>query len=232
MPAMQLEIIQYPTSHWANLSARYVQAVLSEKSALNDRCAVMLTGGRSAERLMLSWAKLPDFVQLHNIDFFFGDERCVPPEHEESNFGLAMRTLFRFGIPTGCVVHRIKAESRDKDLVAKLYAKLLPDCIDLLLLGVGEDGHIASLFPGSTVLNETRKVVPVIGPKPPAKRITITSAVIGQSEAIVVLASGIGKLASLKGVLCSSTSVEQCPARLAQHATWLIDFDRPVSEST
>ena len=225
---MQPEIIQYSTSHWANLSARYVQAVLSEKSAINDRCAVMLTGGRSAERLMLSWAELPDFAQLNNTDFFFGDERCVPPEHEESNFGLAMRTLFRFGIPTGCIVHRIKAESTDKDLVAKLYAKLLPDRIDLMLLGVGEDGHIASLFPGSSVLNETHKVVPVIGPKPPAERITITSTVIDQSETIIVLASGEGKLASLKGVLCSSASVDQCPARLVQHATWLIDFDRPV----
>lgn len=225
---MQPEIIQHPTSHWADLSARYVQAVLFEKSVLNYRCAVMLTGGRSAERLMLSWADLPDFAQLNNIDFFFGDERCVPPEHEESNFGLAMRTLFRFGIPAGCVVHRIKAESRDKDLTADLYAKLLPDRIDLLLLGVGEDGHIASIFPGSSALNETRKVVPVIGPKPPAERITITSTVVCQSKSIVVLASGEGKLAPLKGVLVSSASAEQCPARLAQHATWLIDFDRPV----
>lgn len=181
---------------------------------------------------MLSWSELADFAQLDNIDFFFGDERCVAPQHEESNFGLAMRTLFRFGVPKGCVVHRIKAESRDKDFAAKLYAKLLPDRIDLLLLGVGEDGHIASLFPGSSVLNDTRKVVPVIGPKQPAERITITSAVIGQSESIVVLASGEGKLASLKSVLHSSASVEQCPARLAQHATWLIDFDRPVSVST
>lgn len=229
---MQPETIQYPAIHWANMSARYVQAVLSQKSALNDRCAVILTGGRSAERVMFLWAELPDFAQLNNIDFFFGDERCVPPEHEESNFGLAMRTLFRFSIPTGCVVHRIEAESGDKDLVAKLYAKHLPARIDLLLLGVGEDGHIASLFPGSHVLNETRKVVPVIGPKPPAERLTITPAVIGQSESIVVLASGEGKVASLKDVLCSSASPLQCPAKLAEHATWLIDFDRPVSGST
>lgn len=229
---MQPEIIHYPASDWANMSARYVQAVLSQKSAINDRCAAMLTGGRSAERLMLSWAELPDFAQLNNIDFFFGDERCVAPEHEESNFGLAMRTLFRFGVPSGCVVHRIEAELRNKDLLAKLYAKRLPDRIDLLLLGVGEDGHIASLFPGNYVLNETRKVVPVIGPKPPAERLTITPAVIGQSESIVVLASGEEKLTSLEDVLCSSVSTQQCPAKLAKHATWLIDFDRPLSGST
>lgn len=179
---------------------------------------------------MWAWAELPEFKQIHNIDFFFGDERCVPPEHEESNFGLAMRTLFRFGIPRGSDVHRITAESCDKDLAAERYAELLPDHIDLLLLGVGEDGHVASLFPGSAALQESRKVVAVTGPKPPAERMTITPVVIGQSEAIVVLASGEEKQAPLQDVLQSTVSIEQCPARLVEHATWLIDFDRPASE--
>lgn len=228
---MQPEIIQYPTSQWANSSAKYVQSVVSEKSALNDRCTLMLTGGRSAAQLMCAWAELPEFEQMHNIDFFFGDERCVPPEHEESNFGLAMRTLFRCGIPKGCAIHRIEAETSDKDLAAKRYSDLLPDCIDLLLLGVGEDGHIASLFPDSAALHEARKVVAVTGPKPPAERMTITPVVIGQSESIVVLASGEEKQAPLQDVLQGTASIEQCPARLVQHATWLIDFDRPASES-
>jgi 6-phosphogluconolactonase len=164
---------------------------------------------------MFLWAELPDFAQLNNIDFFVGDERCGPPEHEESNFGLVMRTLFRSGIPKGCVVHRIEAESGDKDLVARLYTDLLPARIDLLPIGVREDGHIASLFPGSHVLNETHKVVPVIGPKPPAERLTISPAVKGQSETIVVFASGEGNVASLKDVLCRSASLLQCPATLA-----------------
>jgi len=228
---MQLEIIQYPSNRWAILSARYVQSFLSEKSVLKDRVTVMLTGGRSAMQLMLVWAELPDFFQLRNIDFFFGDERCVKPIDEESNYHLAMQTLFRFGIPKGCVVQRIKAESSDRDLAAKLYSELLPDCIDLLLLGVGEDGHIASLFPGSAALHEARKVVAVNGSKSPFERITITPAVIDQSESIVVLASGEEKLAPLLDILNGSVSVEQCPARLVQHATWLIDFDRPESKS-
>lgn len=228
---MQPEIIQYPTNDWAKLSANYVQAVLSEKLVLKERCTLMLTGGRSAEQLMWAWAELPEFGMMHNIDFFFGDERCVPPEHEESNFGLAMRTLFRFGIPKGCDVHRIEAESSDKDLAAKRYSELLPDGIDLLLLGVGEDGHIASLFPCSVALHEARKVVSVTGPKPPAERITITPVVVEQSESVVVLASGLGKRAPLRDVSQSTVSVEQCPARLVQYATWLIDFDRPASES-
>lgn len=224
---MQPEIIQYSTSQWSNLSAMYVQSVLSEKMTLNDRCTVMLTGGRSAEKLMMAWAKLPDFAQLRNIDFYFGDERCVPPEDNESNFGLAMRTLFQFGIPEGCAVHRIEAETRYNNRAAKLYAELLPKRIDILLLGLGEDGHVASLFPGSTALQETRKVVTVTGPKPPYERITITPRVIDQAESVVMLASGKGKLVPLKNVQCSSVSVDQCPAKFAKQATWLIDFDLP-----
>jgi len=223
---MQPEIILYPNSQWANLSARYVQSVVSKKSELKERFNVMLTGGRSAERLMRAWAELPEFEHMYNVDFFFGDERCVPPAHEDSNFGLAMRTLFRVGIPKGCDVHRIEAESSDKDLAAKRYSELLPDSIDLLLLGVGEDAHIASLFPGSAALHEARKVVAVAGPKTSEERMTITPVVIRQSEYIVVLASGEGKRAPLRDVLQSSSSVEQCPARLAKHATWLIDFDQ------
>jgi len=179
---------------------------------------------------MLLWAEFSDFAQLHNVDFFFGDERCVPPEHEESNFGLAMRTLFRFGVPKGCDVHRIEADSKDKNSAATRYSELLPDSISLLLLSLGEDGHIASLFPGSPALHETRKVVPVIGPKPPADRFTITPIVIDKAESIVTLATGEEKIHPFREALFSSGLVELCPARLVSHATWLVDFDEPVSE--
>lgn len=92
----------------------------------------MLTGGRSAEHLMRAWLKHPDFAELHIVDFFFGDERCVLPEDYESNFGLAMRTLFRFGIPKGCVVHRMEADLVDIETAANRYSKLLKDHIDIL----------------------------------------------------------------------------------------------------
>jgi 6-phosphogluconolactonase len=226
----QPEIIIYPTEEWASLSARYLQAVVSGKSSLNERCAVMLAGGRSAERLMLAWAELSDFAQLNNVDFFFGDERCVPPEHEESNFGLAMRTLFRYGVPKCCIVHRIKADSKDKDSAAERYSELLPGRVSLLLLSVGEDGHIASLFPDSSALHETRKVVPVIGPKPPADRFTITPIVIDKAESIVTLATGEEKIHPFRDALLSTDHVDQCPARLVRHATWLVDFDELVTQ--
>ena len=69
----------------------------------------MLAGGRSAERLYLTWAALPEFNQLSNVAFYFDAERCVPPDHPHSNYGLAVRTLFLQIVSPACVVKRIEA---------------------------------------------------------------------------------------------------------------------------
>ena len=81
------------------------------------------------------------------MSFYFGDERCVPPDHDESNYGMEMQTLFSHGVPIECSVFRMEADAIDIEAAAQRYADLLPDSIDVILLGVGEDGHIASLFP-------------------------------------------------------------------------------------
>jgi 6-phosphogluconolactonase len=104
------------------------------------------------------------------------------------------------------------------------YAQMLPCEIDLLLLGVGEDGHIASLFPCSAVLQELeRVVVPVIGPKPPFERITITPLAIRRARSVFILAGGAAKAAVLSKALESPDDVQTLPARLVLHATWLLD---------
>ena len=114
-----------------------------------EECSVMLTGGRSAARLYKAWRDLPAFQQMIGVSFYFGDERCVPPDHAESNYGMAMQILFPNGVPTGCAVFRMEADATDQEAAALRYADLLPDLIDVLLLGVGEDGHIASSFPNN-----------------------------------------------------------------------------------
>lgn len=82
---------------------------------------------------MRAWARLPEFGRLQNRDFFSSAELTyAPPWREKGNYGVAMRTLFRFGIPKGCQVHRIEAKSSDKDLATERYAELLSGRIDLL----------------------------------------------------------------------------------------------------
>lgn len=221
---MSVQILSAPQERWADVAADAVLARITARLREAGHCAVMLTGGRSAAQLYTVWARHPGFRSLSGVAFYFGDERCVPPDHGESNYGLILRTLFASGLPAGCTVHRMEADSADQDAAADRYAAGLPDRIDVLLLGVGEDGHVASLFPRSAVLGETRRgVVAVTGPKPPPRRLTITPLVIRQARSVFVLAVGAVKAAVLAEALRAPEAVAACPARLVLGATWLLD---------
>jgi 6-phosphogluconolactonase len=219
-----LNIQWFGSEEWALRSARLVQDAVRNACERHGDCAVMLTGGRGADRLYRAWRELPDFGQMKSARFFFGDERCVLPGDHESNHGLAMRTLFAYGIPSGCSVLRMEGENPDREEACLRYERLLPSKIDILLLGVGEDGHIASLFPGSGALDErVRKVVPVIGTKEPRARLTITPPVIARASSVFVLANGEAKAAVFRRVAAGADDFHTLPACLAKNATWLLD---------
>lgn len=187
-------------------------------------CDVMLTGGRSAELLYKAWAALPEFDTLRNVHFYFGDERCVPPYHSESNYGLAMRTLFCHGIPQNCTVTRMAAEQADHAAAAEAYEQTLPARLDVMLLSVGEDGHIASLFPHSEALSETyRRVIAITAPKPPYKRLTVTPVVIAVTTHVFVMAIGKTKVGVFEEAQVEPLAVSNLPARLVLGAIWLLD---------
>jgi len=189
-----------------------------------DACDVMLTGGRSAELLYTAWAALPEFDTLRNVRFYFGDERCVPPDHSQSNYGLAMRTLFCHGVPQNCTVTRMAAEQPDHAAAAAAYEQTLPARLDVLLLSVGEDGHIASLFPQSEALSETRRrVIAITAPKPPHDRLTVAPSVIAEAKHVFVMALGETKAAVFQRAKTEPQSVADLPARLVLGATWLFD---------
>lgn len=184
----------------------------------------MLTGGRGAESIYCAWRQIPAFGRLESVRFLLGDERCVPPDHPDSNYGLVMRTLFAKGVPLGCTIERMEAEDPDREAACFRYERCLPGKIDVLLLGVGEDGHIASLFPGSWALDErVRSVVPVVGAKEPRERLTVTPSVIEGATRVFVLANGEAKAAVLKRVSAGTEDFHLLPACLVSKATWLLD---------
>ena len=227
---MRPEIRQFEAVEWPVQAARLVQDSINAILYERGQCSVMLTGGRNAERLYISWAELPAFHQMTRVRFYFGDERCVPPDHLESNYGMAMRTLFQRGVPSGCTIFRMQADAADREAAARRYGEALPDKVDVLLLGVGDDGHIASLFPGSVALQEvSRRVVPVTGPKPPHERLTITPPVIAQARSIFVLAAGAAKAQVLVKAQQVAGDFDILPACLVLNATWLLNPATPAA---
>jgi 6-phosphogluconolactonase len=160
--------------------------------------------------------------RLSGWRFLLGDERCVPETHADSNYGMVMRTLFAKGVPEGCAVIPMDAVGTDLDAAADQYAAQVPEVIDLLLLSIGEDGHIASLFPGSPTLHESnRLVVPTIEPRSGQRRITMTPPAIRRATRTFVFACGAAKERALAIARQSPMDHEAIPARLVLDATWL-----------
>lgn len=175
----------------------FTQAVLD---AARARGHVALTGGSTPKVAYEQAARQPDaFAGAH---IWFGDERCVPPDDERSNFGMARQALLdpiqQAGVTLGGC-HRMKGEL-GPDAGAEDYTQQLSQAsepeFDLILLGIGPDGHIASMFPGQDTLQERSKLVrgvPEAGHEPFVPRITLTFPALARARQVLVLATGESK---------------------------------------
>jgi 6-phosphogluconolactonase len=158
------------------------------------------------------------------VSVFFGDERAVPPDHPDSNYLMVhLALLSRVPVPAGNV-HRMEAERLDREAAAREYERSLPPRLDVLLLGMGPDGHTASLFPGSAALDERhRLVVPVLGAKPPAERLTITPPVIEAARKVAVIATGEDKALVVARAIEGPFAPKSVPVQLARRGCWFLD---------
>ena len=225
------------TLHFPDDFPRHAAAFLREEiqRAIDARglCRLALSGGGTPraihEQLAILGADLPwDHVQIT-----FGDERCVPPDHAESNYRMARESLLdRVPIPAGNVF-RIRGEIAPEDAAREIESRLAavaarcgePRYIhDVLLLGVGDDGHTASLFPGSPALDETaRNVIPTTGPKPPPQRITMTFPLLNAARHVCFLAAGAAKRPIIDAILAGDTRYPATRVRPAR-TTWLLGY--------
>lgn len=212
---------------WPVQAAEHVMTDLRSAPQLPRRQCIVLTGGESASRMYDAWRQLSDFGEISDSDFYFGDERCVAPDSGYSNYGTAMRTLFRDGLPGDSTVQKMFHGNEDPREAALVYESVLPDVLDVVLLGLGEDGHIASLFPRSGGLKEwNRKVIAVTAPVAPHERMTVTPKVISSARRIFLLAPGKTKHDVLSAALRDPERVEEMPVRMLLGGTWLLD--RPL----
>jgi 6-phosphogluconolactonase len=169
---------------------------------------------------------LADRVAWRRVAVYFADERCVPPAHPDSNYRMAHESLLRRVAIPNASVHRIEGERADVDAAAREYERLLPASLDVLLLGMGADGHTASLFPHSPALGEgTRRVLPVDRPPPSPGRITITPQVIAVARTILIVVAGGDKAATVARAIEGPYVPDELPIQLALRGTWLIDDD-------
>lgn len=203
--------------------------------AEHETFSLVLSGGKTPEALHRLLADEPyrSRIPWERVEIYFGDERCVPPDSEQSNYRMARETLLsKVNIPPEHV-HRMRGEI-DPQAAAKEYGELLKQKFgdaggpDLILLGMGDDGHTASLFPGTAALAEQRhRCVANHVEKLNAWRITMTAPFINRAASVMILVSGAGKAERLQEVLEGPTDPQRLPVQMVQPElgtlTWMID---------
>jgi len=195
----------------AEAGAKAIAQALREGSR-----TLVLAGGTTPARCYELLANME--VDWARVTVLFGDERCVPPDHPDSNYRMARETLLDKVAPA--TVYRMPAELGPDEGAAEYESTikaLVP--LDVVVLGVGEDGHTASLFPGHPLLKATGLVAGIRdSPKPPPERVTLTLPAIQGARLVIVLATGAGKAQAI-----ALAKRQQVPSGMIAGARWLID---------
>ncbi len=236
------EVLVFPdAAQLAAAGADRVVRACRETVAARGECAIALSGGETPRLLYERLAAEPrrSTIPWDRVQVFWGDERCVPPDDPRSNFRMARETLLDRVPVVPAHAHRMPGDRADLDRAARDYADELrrhvpqtPDGwprFDLVLLGLGEDAHTASLFPGTPVLRETaRAVVAYRVPGQDIARMTLTPPALNHAREIVFLVSGERKAGALRSVVAGPRRPEQIPAQLIEalaggRVVWLVD---------
>jgi 6-phosphogluconolactonase len=204
---------------------------------VRGRAGVALSGGRTP-RLMyenLGGTAFQHWTGWKALHMFWVDERAVPATSKESNFWVVRDALLDRAPLDRVQVHRLRGDVRDLEVEAERYARLLdgwahggPPRLDLVLLGLGDDGHTASLFPGSPALAERERwVVTAPGPPPHERRLTLTLPVLNAARVILFLVTGAEKAEIVSRVLEGDEPADRLPARAVRpvdgRVYWVLD---------
>jgi 6-phosphogluconolactonase len=206
-----------------------------------QRCTIALAGGstpRTLYSLLADEESLRQQLDWSRLHFFWGDERHVPPDHPDSNYRMANEAMLA-KVPAPVEnIHRIRGEEPDAQKAADEYQEELRRSLqlqpaqlprfDLVLLGMGPDGHTASLFPGTTALQEMHRLVAATWvEKFKTDRVTFTFPVLNNAANVIFLVCGAEKVPVLRTVLGPGSSPAPFPAQLVQprsgHLLWLLD---------
>ena len=237
---MKKNVLIFPTSQeTADALAEFLVKEIDQIITGSGNCTIALSGGNTPRILFAVLAdKYSGSVDWPKVDFFWVDERCVAPDDPQSNYGMTKDSLLdKIIIPSSCI-HRIHGED-DPEKEALRYADEIKRYVtfkngfpsfDIILLGMGDDGHTASIFPGSESLFQSGMIcVAVVNPLSGQKRVTITGSVINNGSIVLVFATGKGKSGIISELLGSDRPSGIYPiSRVAPadgRLLWYIDRD-------
>lgn len=218
-------------------AADYIAKVAQEAIASCGRFTIALSGGTTPKKLYGLLATEPYRSQIDwaKVEIFWSDERCVPPDDAESNYHLAQEVMLSKLPLSASQIHRMPADAADRDSAAEKYTQemqrvfgeTLPH-FDLLQLGMGPEGHTASLFPHQPSLHEQQRLImPVTVPKPPPPRLTFTPPLLNAARHILFLVTGGEKADAIQAVLEGNHQPDKYPAQIVQptqgEVTWMLD---------
>lgn len=219
-------------------AARYVVRVASESITTHGRFTLALAGGSTPKKLYGLLASEPyrDQIDWALTEIFWSDERSVPPDNEESNYHLAQEALLS-KVPISAVqIHRMPADAEDREQASLTYIQEIQrvfgtngiPSFDLIQLGMGPEGHTASLFPHQASLHEqSRLIMPVTVPKPPPPRLTFTPPLLNAATHVLFLVAGQDKADALQAVLEGEYNPDEYPAQIIRptqgEVTWMLD---------
>jgi len=223
---IQPERIVVESQELPHTAAAWIANAIMQAIRDNGRCSIALSGGKSPQPIHAELAASFREIPWKNVDVYFGDERAVPPTDPMSNYGMARASLLdRVPVPAANV-RRMEGERADLDAAARDYERLLPPAFDILLLGIGPDGHTASLFPGAATLDErVRRVVAADSPFPPPRRLTITPPVIAAARRTAMIVSDRDKAGIVQRALEGPRDPHALPSQLALGGGWSLDRD-------
>ncbi len=234
-PEVRVRVFQ-DIEELSRAAAEFLISLTQPISASEGRFTIALSGGSTPKRLYTLLGSPPyrEILPWRQMHFFWADERCVPEDHPESNFKLAVDTFLSSVAMPKENIHRIKGEevpgraARDYEQeLRSFFGTASFPVFDLIILGAGEDGHTASLFPGSASLHErTRLALPVYLEPPKLNRVTLTLPVLNHAAEVLFLASGRAKAGVVHAIVENGNPMRY-PAGLVQPArgsvAWFID---------
>ncbi|MBX2798318.1 MAG: 6-phosphogluconolactonase [Myxococcales bacterium] len=217
------QILVFDDKSYAASTAAVVAQVISECVSQRGVCNLALAGGSTPPPIykLLSRADLP-WAQVH---IYFTDERAVPPTDLASNYRMAADSLLEHAPIPPEQIHRMMGESRPADAARRYTQTLQGVSLDVVLLGMGRDGHTASVFPDDPDKLSARGAVPSRSPEPPTERITMSLSVLSRARYAIFLVRGSSKARCVQQVLEGGVVGRLLPAGLVRsdEVLWLLD---------